>query len=844
MMPGQMMRVVQFCRRVFLEGTLDETADAHLLERFIQQRDEGAFAVLVQRHAQMVLGVCRRVLRNAHDAEDAFQAVFLVLARKADSIRPRTKVGNWLYGVAYRTALEARGAGSKRRVKERQYGAIRHSENGAGMDDELLAVLDQEVSRLPDHYRTVVVLCDLEQRTRKEAALQLGCKEGTVASRLDRARTLLRKRLIRQGVALSGVALVALLSAQAAEAAVTPALLAEATAKGGTDHSQAVQGASARKVVALADRVIRSLEWRRFKTILGSILVVILLGFVILLVMLFRPTAPVGAPPEPASPALVAGDPAPEISRNLTEIGLLREDKIPLPVYSLAFSPDGRSLAVGTGRVRNIARADGAEGVGVVTMIAVDSGKELARIQRGLVDPVTALAFAPDGRRLAGASRPPPAGGSGQAFDRAQIHLWGTADQRELGQPLEVPHGEIVNEVLFSSDGERLAIAQAGQRARLFDMANCTETALPAAAVTVRRIDFSANGKVLALLSASPTPKPKSVLRLWDSVNDREIARWQFPGEEASLFKLAPRGSLVAVAFPKNVLVMDRKKELADRIIPVAGTPRALAFAPGGRNLAIALSTGETLLLDGRSGEIRQTYPLDPEHPLVTCVAFSPDGSLLVVGSCKEDGEGALRFWRGPRTAFPGWGQVVNLDGDCTFETDQDGLVIHIPAKVHDLSVELNRLNAPRVLQEVEGDFSIQVKVRGVLHPTTSSIVGRLPYESGGLLLWSDNRNYLRLERAGLVRDGKLHSLAAFEVRERGELGAARVSEIADADTYLHLERKGNRFLGQVSSDGQRWTSLEPIEAEFPARVRIGVAAVNAAQQPVTVRFEGLTIGR
>ncbi len=335
------------------------------------------------------------------------------------------------------------------------------------------------------------------------------------------------------------------------------------------------------------------------------------------------------------------------------------------------------------------------------------------------------------------------------------------------------------------------------------------------------------------------------MLRLWDSANDREIARWRFPGQEASLFKLAPRGSLVAVAFPESVLVMDRKKELADRMIAVAGTPRALAFAPGGRNLAVALSTGETLLLDGRTGEIRQTYPVDPEHPLVTCVAFSPDGSLLVVGAGKEDGDGVLRFWRGPRTAIPGWGQLVNPDGDCTLDTDQDSLVINVPAKAHDLSVELNRLNAPRMLQEVEGDFSIQVKVCGVLHPTTAgSIAGRLPYQSGGLLVWSDNRNYLRLERAGLAQDGSIHAITAFEVREKGELGAARVSEVADADTYLRLERRGNRFLGFVSSDGRQWTSLEPLEAEFPARVRIGVAVVNATQQPVTVRFESLMLGR
>src|SRR5437879_2586487 len=174
--------------------------DGQLLTLFIENRDEGAFEALVRRHGPMVMGVCRRVLRNAHDAEDAFQATFLVLVRKAASIRPRGMVGNWLYGVACRTAAKARARHAKRRAKELAMPAkqVRPDETSA----ELQALVEHELRRLPDKYRAALVLCELEGRTRKEAARRLGWPEGTVATRLIRARALLAKRLTRQGVGL------------------------------------------------------------------------------------------------------------------------------------------------------------------------------------------------------------------------------------------------------------------------------------------------------------------------------------------------------------------------------------------------------------------------------------------------------------------------------------------------------------------------------------------------------------------------------------------------------------------------------------------------------------------
>src|SRR6516164_1569915 len=169
MATSQMNRVIQHLRSVVGDGA--EMTDERLLEDYISHRDNVAFAALVRRHGPMVWGVCRRVLRNHHDAEDAFQATFLVLVRKAASISSRELLANWLYGVAHQTALKASAAAGKRKGREGQ--VIDMPEPAVTDQDQwrdLQSLLDEELSRLPGHYRGVIVLCDLEGKTRKEAA--------------------------------------------------------------------------------------------------------------------------------------------------------------------------------------------------------------------------------------------------------------------------------------------------------------------------------------------------------------------------------------------------------------------------------------------------------------------------------------------------------------------------------------------------------------------------------------------------------------------------------------------------------------------------------------------------
>ncbi|HVK15674.1 MAG TPA: sigma-70 family RNA polymerase sigma factor, partial [Fimbriiglobus sp.] len=168
-------RLIPTLRRAVLASPDAGPTDGQLLAEFVQAADADAFAALVSRHGPMVLGVCRRLAGNPHDADDAFQAVFVVLARRAGSVRPREQVGNWLYGVAYRTALKARAVRARRRVRESQVDPMPHPQvPPPDVWSDLRPVIDAELARLPDRLRLPVVLCDLEGRAQREVARQLG----------------------------------------------------------------------------------------------------------------------------------------------------------------------------------------------------------------------------------------------------------------------------------------------------------------------------------------------------------------------------------------------------------------------------------------------------------------------------------------------------------------------------------------------------------------------------------------------------------------------------------------------------------------------------------------------
>lgn len=254
--------------------------DADLLQRWVANRDGAAFEVLLWRHGPLVLGLCRRLLRGSQDVEDAFQSTFLALARQAGSLSKREAVACWLHKVAYRAALRARAATGRWRALDREVADTAADDPLREMDrDDLRAILDEEVSRLPDCYRAPLVLCYFEGRTNEEAARALGCPVGTVASRLARGRQRLRVRLARRGLA-PAAGLFALSLAREAAAVPLPTALVAATARVALlgAGSRAIQGVLSARVVALTEGVLRTMRIAKMKMVTAVVLAVAVAG--------------------------------------------------------------------------------------------------------------------------------------------------------------------------------------------------------------------------------------------------------------------------------------------------------------------------------------------------------------------------------------------------------------------------------------------------------------------------------------------------------------------------------------------------------------------------------------
>jgi RNA polymerase sigma factor (sigma-70 family) len=411
-------------------------SDAQLLERFCRQGDEAAFEVVVRRYEGLVLGVCRRVLRDAHSAEDAFQATFLALVRKAGLVGRRGSVAGWLYQVAYHTAVRA-GAAAARRVGRERLGV--DVTGTAGANDpaaevearELEVLLDAELSRLSPKYRDPVVLCYLEGKTYDEASQELGCPKGTLATRLAYAREWLRRRLAGRHLLGCG-ALAALFTGRASAASLV-----------GTSRALTLSFASGRaaagpQVVALAEGVLRSMWLTKIRVAAVTLLTVGLLG---LGTGLFAYQAPTEEPPaaeKPAAPLSVAA------GKVVGEVHCFQGHTA--SVQRVAFSPDGRQLL-----------SCGLDGA--IILWDLQTGREIRRFS-GHGDRVDCVSFRADGRRFLSAS-----------WDWT-VRLWDVKTGKELKQVrFQGEPGVHVSGVWWFPDGRRfLALATDHEALQIYDV--------------------------------------------------------------------------------------------------------------------------------------------------------------------------------------------------------------------------------------------------------------------------------------------------------------------------------------------------------------------------------------
>lgn len=336
---GRLAQAMRHIRSLLETQAAGERTDRKLLERFATDRDEAAFAALVQRHGPMVLGVCRRVLGDAHEAEDAFQATFLMLARKAAALDRRGSVAGWLFTVAYHLGLRTRAALARRQARERQVQQMPRTEPSA--DPALRPLLDQELSRLPEKYRAPLVLCYFEGLSNDEAAEQLGWPAGTVKGRLARARELLRRRLARRGMTLTVAALGPALTGHAVSAAV-PTTLTETTIQAALQFAagQALAGPA----VALAEGGLKAMTMTKLKIAAALLLGVVAVGgagAITHRIVTTKPAEMVAAPaPVDADPAKPQAKPDAEVLAALKGCDLIFTAKI------AEMMPEGRTNAI------------------------------------------------------------------------------------------------------------------------------------------------------------------------------------------------------------------------------------------------------------------------------------------------------------------------------------------------------------------------------------------------------------------------------------------------------------------------------------------------------------------
>jgi RNA polymerase sigma factor (sigma-70 family) len=624
--------LLQHFHRLATTRDAEVKSDAELLAAFAQRRDEAVFAVLLRRHASMVWGVCRRVLQHHQDAEDAFQATFLVLARNAGAVRNGQALAAWLHRAAYRIALMIRRTAARRRHREAGATVMAQQDPCTELAwREVQALLEDEIQRLPEKYRTAFVLCCLESRGRADAARLLGVREGTLSSRLDQARKRLQRRLTRRGITLSAVLAAAAL---AEPVSLTP--LCAATAKAAVNIATAsVAGLAADRItrlVAHGSRVLFAAKPSVISLILAATVAMLGVGLIAC-----QPRADVNSPdavPAQAPVALqpddrpaqrldVNGDPLPDEA--LARLGTLRFRTGGF-VSSLAFAPDARTIV-----------AHGTHGVACVFDAA--TGRALRRFQPGATQHRCAVSS--DGRWLV-----VPAGKSPLRIDHeVTLELWEIATGTRARSFGKGPYAD----ACFAADGKTLAGLRYDEVVEIWD---------PHAGRMLRQwkagggpgydLDFA--GQFTTEGAMLLTRHRKQTIRCWDVASGSQLRQVSdlFPSD---LFAVSPAGILAVDGRDRippgqkaeptrelQVRLVDvtTGKDLGRLTAPLALTPNGRPnwfiggrFSPDGTQLATAASDGQVRLWDVAARKQVRAWSYMSNFP--GAMSFSQDGRRLAL---------------------------------------------------------------------------------------------------------------------------------------------------------------------------------------------------------------------
>jgi RNA polymerase sigma factor (sigma-70 family) len=640
-----------------LLGIVPEAAltDGQLLERFLTDRDETAVDVLVRRYGPLVFGVCRRVLHNAHAAEDAFQATFLILIRKASSLDRDKPLGSWLYTVAYRLALSARGNQLRRERREAEAARRRIlTEDRATSPTDLVVALEEELQRLPERHRVPLVLCYLEGKTNEQAAEILGCPRGSMAARLAQARERLRACLARRGYAVPATGLAATLAAATTDAAVPLPLLANTVRAAlwfvGTEANTA--GFVSTEAVALARGALRAMLLNKLKMATAVLLTAASFGTG---ATIFLKSAPMAFPPAPTAeqPTLTRPERVELSSERLPTGVLARMGKTHLrhgdAVYFAAYTPDGQAL-VTAGKdhtVRLWELATGKEirrfawGEGDQTSKPILAADEIAqRWEHQLWDDLALscqAALSSDGKTVA-ASR----GGT--------VCLWETTTGKKLRQ-LQTGQKRL-DQLAFSADGKSLLTLGPEHSIAVWEVATgaCVQRRegkpvdrfrVSEYAATMEQIAVVSPGwKYLAFRRQAENDGPWSI-KIKDRATGKEVATRPLPDGRAPLTFSPDEKTLVWAPIEGGIVCSDpatgkelRRVEDRSAFFDMASN---FAFSTDGKSLAVIRLSSFIEIWDLTSG--KQTYrfaPLGPVRgrragiPGRPALAFSPDGKTLV----------------------------------------------------------------------------------------------------------------------------------------------------------------------------------------------------------------------